>query len=360
MEDSEATGLLHMLQWSGGVVSLGGSLRLHKLQNCDHQWQFEVAKAVAMPPGVGEVSACGVAFDQIQGVRVPFLAVTYKGCPSNLTNELLMFDHTSGQLETYGQFKAVTAKRKGKGRRKGGGIGRDSELGFLVLDGPTIVWSEGACVHLANCDVSSSRSRSETGPPAMVEKTVDLMRLDGYQSGGLATGSGDDGRPRVDRLWGFNWWGGGSHEDLKVETMILLFLSLTQQGSKGSSSSDDTHWLTLLVTHTASAGSDPQVDYLHPDSLIPTDYGRIATCISLHGNWGVANPAGDLVPRRTFLVGTSYQQVAVFEDGRLLHCVSLQGAPLKVVSVEVLKALVLVELVSLLLWGVFSGSSRVG
>ncbi len=324
-------------------MSVGGSgCRLHKLQRSEHQWQLQITKAVAMHPGFGELSACGVALDRSQGVRLPFVAVyVQKGNP-NFTHKLLVYHHTSEQLQVYGNFRTASAERKEESRRDHGGAGGHGPS-MLVLDGPTIVWAEEAFLHLS--EFNDCRSH---GSLSMMEKCVKL-RLDGsHQLGDLNR----EGRLKVDKLWGFNWWAEGELKKFNNSTTILLFLSVRQQASdqparKRSSGEGLSQWLTVLLT--TSPESDLHVSYLQPNTFVPSDYGCIATCITVHGDRMVVNTVGDVVPQRLFLVGTSYRQVVVFEDGSLLHCVSTQSTPIKVVSLQVLEASSLVH-IALLIW----------
>ena len=309
-----------LLQWRGKVASVDSSFTLYELQKLDENWQFISTGAVALSQGAvpRDIKSYGVAFDNIHGVCSPFLLMTYG---QSRSCNLLIFDHADGQLKTYGRFESSHSGRGGEG------WGFTSSRDVLIMDGPTVVWSENGYIHLACCNPSH-----QSLPLTMVKGTVQLKAERNARD--LLEAS--DGGMKIDRLWAFDGWADGSSEESDIT--LLLFLSVTWQGNMESVEGkvgETSQWLSLLLTWAVSADSTPQVKYLDPDSLIPSDYGCIATCIALHSSHVVNSATGGICPQSRFLVGTTYQQTVIFESGYLLYCVPLNGVPGKVVSMEV-------------------------
>ena len=315
-------------QWQGNVVQVDqqtASVTLYGLQEQGHQWQLSPTRLCNLPLRADHVQACEVAEDFSSGVRVPFVLITHRLGASQLasgracTHELLVCnvnaDGRGGNLESYSRFNVPKSYLP------------DDAASYVILDRPTVVWSEGAQIHMA-CSTA-------TNPGSMLQQSFgiqDRMFI------GEAAESGTEFS--VGCFWAFNWLGNGTN----AGNTLLLFIRVSpvsawneNQGdmeveTRVSADSPHQFWLCLQVVAVSESG-DLQVTRLS-DSLVPSDYGFIATCIALNRSYSV-NDSGEIFSKFQFVVGTSYQQVVVFENGAMLHCIPMQCTPERIYTMEV-------------------------
>ena len=291
------------------MLAAGGArgLTLRELGEREGRWHFTCVD-VASPAElvVGVVCSWGVALDAEEGTETAFL-LTHSRLSSepDRLHRLLSFDHGSREVSSFSKFIAQGEHPPASG------------AGFLILDGPTVLWSQGDLIRYV---------RGRSSEPVT-----------------LSLGCGG-GSAVVERLWGFNWSHGTSSDD--AGRVLLLVRSHVREGA-GPGSREEAgpdskegagpggrgamQWSCWQLGFTERGVA---VKQLPPSSCIPPEYGILATSISmttLLGNSG----CGSVTRKPLFLVGTSYRQVAVFVGGALLYCIPLPFALQSVVGLGV-------------------------
>ena len=292
-----------MLQWLGNVGLVGhlrNSFSLHGLQKEGGQWGFAPGKVFDLSSGA--VVASKVAYCHSSGKQAPFLLVKHHAFQDGTeTHELLRYD--TGCLTKHSQFEIAKFQLPEK-------------ESYCILDGPSVIWSEAANIHLGFTSAENTNY--------ITRHSVNVRM---FCNGGFASSEME-----INKFWAIDW---NENEDGTVSTAVLLFIRLESHSAAQTfmKTSSETHdWLLLLVTLQEDA--DLQIERLPDESLIPSDYGYIATCIAPHRVYSVGSH-GEVVSKCQFIVGTSYQQVVIFEDGRLVHCVSLLYVPEIILPMEV-------------------------
>lgn len=279
---------------------LRNSFSLHGLQKEGSQWRFAPGKVFNLSSGA--VVASKVAYCCSSGKQAPFLLVKHHAFQDGTeTHELLRYD--TGCLTKHSQFEIAKFQLPEK-------------ESYCILDGPSVIWSKAANIHLGF--TSSEKTNCITRHSVNVRM---------FCNGGFASSEME-----INKFWAIDW---NENEDGTALTAVLLFIRLESHsaGQTFMKNSSETHnWLLLLVTLQEDA--DLQIERLPDESLIPNDYGYIATCIAPHRVYSVSS-RGEVVSKCQFIVGTSYQQVVIFDDGRLVHCVSLLYVPEIVLPMEV-------------------------
>lgn len=294
-----------MLQWLGSVGLVGqlrSSFSLHGLQKEGGQWRFAPRNVFKLSSGA--VVANKVAYCRTSGKQAPFLLVKRHAFQRDEaeTHELLRYD--AGCLTKHSQFEIAKSQLPEK-------------ESYCILDGPSVIWSEGANIHL------SFTSAEETN--FMTRHSVNVQM---FCNGGFTSS-----RMEIDKFWAIDW---NENEDGTASTAILLLIRLESHstGQTFMLTDSETHdWLLLLVTLQGDA--DLQIEPLPDVLLIPSDYGCIATCIAPHRVYSVGS-CGEVVSKCQFIVGTSYKQIVIFDNGRLVRCVSLQYVPETIIPMEVM------------------------
>lgn len=293
--------VVELLNGVGVVDEQRGSFSLHSLQKQDGQWEFVSPGECSLATST-HVVKCGMVSDQKSGVQIPFLLTRSFTALDPCAHKLLVYDHKALQLSDCGYFETLDLQHS-------------QENQYSILGGPLVVWSKDlhAVMHLA--------CRSENS---------DFMTLHTFNIE-MFTGSPSS---VIENYWAFDW----SEDESTSGNKVLLFCRIEHTAPNGGQGSTETvavpsntDWLCLLIM---IVNSDLQVEHLQSGILIPEEYGSIATCVTLHRAYA-ANSLGEIVLQNQFLVGTSYQQVVVFEDGSPLHCIALDYIPKKISHLEV-------------------------
>ena len=280
-----------LLGWMGRIASLNPFM-LFELGRQDDQWQFTPSKQWHLK--VGGIVTGGVALHRAQGNDALFLLVSPKPLyASQLTYELLMLDLASGKPTVLLHFQSAAGNNW-----------------YHILDGPIVVWGErGAYIRVAYPDSPT--------PHSLHIQTF----MECYEGVDWV----------IEKFWVFDW-----SETERGDSILLLFAQVAPEEMEidvvGTAATSSIAWLCLKITI-----STQKIDVLVEPAqqlFIPYDYGCIAACLALH-KFHVVDSSGAITPRHQFLVGTSYQQVVIFENGSLLHCVPLQGTPRNIVAMEV-------------------------
>ncbi len=244
-----------------------------------------------LPFGPSKCLACKCVLDYFSGWQLPYLLVTHKpqsALKKKCTiHELLVCE--SSAFETCGlQFEVLEND-----------LPCDDH--FHLLDGPTVVWKKGMCVHIVH------------GPE------LEQMSLN------LQTIFPDLKINEITRMWSFN--------DLEGRYLnsILLFVQISLKEAISLGEFGKCEWLCLKVQ---LQDKFTEVAVRVPD-LVPFNYGYIATCIAALSSLCVDKKSGAMIERMVFLIGTEYQQVVVIESGAVRSVVPLQYVPYQLVAMKV-------------------------
>ena len=304
----------HMMyvQWLGKIALVESTFTLHDLQRRASQWELSPSRVCQLPHNVDTASACGLALDCSRGIQSPFVLVTPTLSASQLLSGetiphvFLTYNADQSRLFDHSQFDVPRLQLP-------------DDDNYSILDGPTVLWKEGSTVHLT-CS-------SNSGAEFVIQHSIDTQ---------MFVCGAADGETTVHSFWAFNW----NRSTSTGGNTILLFIRVhcmqpvRKRGTTVTALPSQYTWLCLLV---AVENFELKINPLQPDSFIPSDYGCIATCITPHKSHCLSE-AGEIGLKCQFVVGTSYQQVVIFESGFLLHCVSLESVPKRVCTVEVSKS----------------------
>ena len=139
---------------------------------------------------------------------------------------------------------------------------------------------------------------------------------------GDVTADVDCGREQ-EQFWQFDW--------SKVQSRCTLLIIKTSNA-------------LAYVVLTFKGGVANRVDVPSAVNYIPPEYDSIVKSVGIH--WRVEFDGCGLVYKPLFIVGTSCQQLLIFENGSTLLCIQLKGVPLDTISWEVGVVLSLVMLPS--------------
>ena len=283
---------------SNGMVSikrLNQTEEVYKMQLCCDQQP--------LPIEFNKCITCKTVLDSSSGWRVPHLLVSRYSAHSvqqqnGVVHELLVCD-SRGSFEPCGmEFKTESPIPNSN---------------YCLVDGPTVMWTKGRCVHIAY-------------GPYLEQVSVDLKVV----------------APRIKIKEIKGMWcvkeGGSS-------SLLLLMLQLVIEGT---TTMEECEWMSLQVN---LPGEELSLDFIPfsgtsevlatgpkivrvPDA-IPHDYSSIATCITCQKYIHLNTLSGAMLEKRVYLVGTEYQQVVLIEGGITRHVISLGFIPHLITAIKV-------------------------
>lgn len=246
--------------------------------------------------------ACKSIVDSSSGWKTPHLLVTHAPQQNRVLHEILACDSN-------GLFEPCELKFE---------VERGTlseERSYDLLDGPTVVWTEGTYVHMvrgARMEQEVSIDLRTTAPEVKVE--------------------------RIGRLWCVT----SIDENDRSCVLLLMQLLLKETDHHLTEFGTARKWMCLevqLQEANLSLNFDPLVvsgtKACRVPDVIPSDYGCVATCVAPHKSVHFDVTTGALLERVQFLVGTEYQQVVMIEGGAVSHVIPLQYTPRQVTAVKV-------------------------
>ena len=260
----------------------------------------------------GCIRACDVVVDERSGTRSLFLMFTQpQKSPTSASGQettiyrLLTYSSPRRKLLHYGEEVPAAVSAKDATR-------------VWILDGPTVVWTEGCQLQVMYPD--SDHSHKTLRQTYNLENLIsDHFRL-----------------VKVVDLWPFLWTDESVNSfDVNCSSLLIVFLKL-KVAAEAITSSDGpsvVEWVCLQVRLGSVQGLT--VKLLQESLFIPRDYGCISTCVALHKGYCAGLSSGDIGSKHQFLVGTEYQQVVLLHEGKPLQCVALKYVPCEINSLDV-------------------------
>ena len=268
----------------------GRAVTLHTLHEKDGSWQFQ---SIPGPPLNCEshVIACQTALDSSLGITVPFLAT----CRPDNGSEVAIYS-----LRDLSTDKSHLTCR-------GTLHVPDYSASLIILNGPTVVWSQQNTVFIAR---QNMKSMSLTSRSCFTQQEILLNQFTNCVSS-------------IEQMWSFD-----SSDDT-----VLLFIrqSATSTEERGA----EPHWNCLSLWRDGDHGAGELSARLLPSQYyVPSDYGCIATCMTVHRRWCVGRE-GDVTSDLEVLVGTQYMQVVLLRGGIPLHCIATDTTPSELTLLKV-------------------------
>ena len=305
--------------WQGSVITVkrdSGQVRVETLSHTYDKYQAKTSKASHNLPlsKSSKCLKCEAITDLCTGWTAPHLLVSHVPAPQALsyTHELLAYSPGDGVFTEQGLLFEVDeddlpTETDGEGE------------GYHLLDGPTVLWKQGATVHIVH-------------GPNLEQVCVTVRRP------GVAV-------ERVRKMWCVQGRaGGGGSEGGNVCVLLMLQLVLKEGGGNRYREFGEREWMCLEVTlKDGSRQMDcfQTLEAKRIPNLIPADYGYIASCVVPYWCSEMDDGyRGGLVERLGFAVGTEYQQVVLVEGGRMKQVISLQDTPQHIVPLKVINCVI--------------------
>ena len=297
--------------WRGNLFAAKEKRSLCELKLYEqNKWMLE--RQCDLPSKFESIHVVKVVLNSRLGYHVPFiLASCYTTSASQLRTKfyhILMYDIVSDNddlLPSYGYFDVPKPNTPTESN------------GFALVSGPVVFWSEdcGPMLHVVH------------GVNDVGKMSHDIIDVQKYVKEYTVK--------CIDKLWVFDWEDGAREDQCD---MFILFMRLILDGQEESRAESDSglfKWICLSIKAKYACCCGFAVQFLPASSFIPCEYGYIATCVTLYESFSADFSAGDIVVKNQFIVGTSYNQVVVFEEGVLLCCITTRSIPQSVVAIQV-------------------------
>lgn len=228
-----------------------------------------------------------VVLDQLDGLYAPFLltrsSVPLPAVEKACMHQLWKYSACRKALHSYDTFEAPVFQP------------RDHR--YQLMDGPVVLWTEADKLHIqtsARHLALNLRTYSQLPPTWSLAVTA---------------------------FWAFR------HP--RDDEMALVLVQTEAYSCLGAAATEQ-EWLCLEAKVNGLGA-----ELVPADSFVPSDYGLVASCIALHRGHVMERTAGSIVARHIFVVGTSFKQVVVFQDGQPLYVFPVQLVPTLVTVSEV-------------------------
>ena len=190
-----------------------------------------------------------------------------------------------------------------------------SDGAYHLNDGPSVLWCSGS--QLAMLSANSDN----------VSMTLHCFSLEQLFNIDTSTYL----NLRLDKLWILG--GQQAERNLTVLMRTTSTTSLQDANPPKKLKTTDTNILlsTVAITHQEQA---PTVTKLENNLIIHSDYVSVISCVTAYDIHD-SNLLGDQQRSLRYIVGTTYQQMLMFGDGKVLHCTSLEYVPIKITACQV-------------------------
>lgn len=255
------------------------------------KWALDFHSKCLLPSKYETYNAINVVRNSSLGCKVPFILTTRPITSASQlrtkTYDLLMY--CMGSLSVFGHFAVPKSSTP------------TNPTGFFLLDGPLIIWSEECSIHTVH-GIGGEMSH-------------DVINIQHFIKG--FTGG------NIRHLWVFDT------EDNKV----LLFMKLVVNTQRTSDIHE--HSMQWICAEMQTYEGRINLSILSASLFVPSDYGLLAKCVNIQRTPTLDARGGDFKVKSNIFVGTSYNQVVVFENGFLLQCITTQNTPQNVVPLKV-------------------------
>lgn len=302
---TDLMGMRCCCEWLNRLITVNRSSkiittqRLTQTQANNRRYGLQLLEESQNLPEFYNCLTCSIILDSCTGWRAPhLLVVAGKSQHENLVTHELLACVANGSFEPCCLEFAV----------KRDDLPSSGEC-YHLLDGPTVVWHKGTCVHVVHGE-------------NLERDSVDLTRLVLHTK-----------VEKIENMWCF------SSTDEDGYSLVLLLLQLQLRDApdfqREFGNMDFICLEVRLQEDTLLCSSGFKV--LQVPSVIPSDYGCMATCVASHKRFPIEEGSGAMLEGVVFLVGTKYEQVVVCEDRNVIHVITLQDIPRHVVAVKVHK-----------------------
>ena len=184
---------------------------------------------------------------------------------------------------------------------------------YHIRDGPSVLW----CNHNGLAMLSTSDTSKMILNCFTPEELLDINTTSGLECA-------------LDRIWVLS----GRQEVDSLRVFIRANLSVPRDlnpPKKLKPVEPDVLWCTAIIRQQDGS---PVVTKLPDNLYIHSDYAPVISCITDYDN---CDPyvLGDPHQLSQYVVGTTYQQMLIFENGKVLHCTSLECVPFRILVCQV-------------------------
>jgi len=128
------------------------------------------------------------------------------------------------------------------------------------------------------------------------------------------------------------WVLGGKQPEGELRVFIRAtntVISLQDTNPPKKLKTTDTNVLLSTVTIAQQGQATPTITKLQDNLIVHSDYASVISCVTEYDNHD-PNMLGDQQRSFHYIVGTTYQQMLLFSDGKVLQCISLKCVPSKI------------------------------
>ena len=184
---------------------------------------------------------------------------------------------------------------------------------YHIRDGPSVLW----CNHNGLAMLSTSDTNKMILNCFSPEQLFDINTTSGLEC-------------TLDRIWVLS----GRQEVDSFRVFIRANLSApggVNPLKKLKPIEPDVLWCTATIRQQDGS---PVITKLPDNLYIHSDYAPVINCITDYDN---CDPymLGDPDQLSQYVVGTTYQQMLIFDNGKVLHCTSLECVPLRILVCQV-------------------------
>lgn len=277
--------VLRCVDSEGMVVSYSsetngeGSLIRYRLSERKDSWSFERDSASTLPHS----SSRGVALRTVLDRSLGFPSTFIISLSSVSDHSLVVHSLSPGKTDDVIYKGQCEIEEKCK------------MTDIAILNGPILVWGGKESIWLA---------LPQTGSIYFTKREVNLKRF-------ITTS--DNTIDSIEKFWAFDF--------LNDSVLLLVRISSSAHHQRAEPKS---HWLCLSVK--IEEEDELTVQLLQSRHHLPSDYGRLATCVAVLHQWRIERD-GDMFSEPLIVIGTSYQQVVVLRGGVPIHCICLDFTP---------------------------------
>lgn len=287
-------------EWLNRLITVNKSSRIITVQrltqtHVDGKYGVELYRETQLLPS--KCLTCENILDSHTGWRAPhLLVVTHTPQHRNfITYELLACD-PSGSSEPCGlQFAVKTSDLP------------ISDECYHLLDGPTVVWSQGRRVHIVHGE-------------NLEQDSVDLPTIAPHLN-----------LEKIEKIWCIP----SLDEDMYPSILLLVQLQPKEADYNRDFGALDFICLLVRLHGDKSSWNSKGIKVVRVPDVVPLDYGCIATCVASHRCSSIEESSGALMRGVVFVVGTKYKQVVLCEGGSVTHVIPLQDIPRHVIAIKV-------------------------
>ena len=133
-------------------------------------------------------------------------------------------------------------------------------------------------------------------------------------------------------VWAFQWLATMPTTTNYVWTRLLVLVRYVSEETMNDSSTVSSFFGCCFLCRTEENLIHSKVGMRQ---FFPPEYASVVTCIAVHWQMEICPITGTHCKRPLFALGTSYKQVLLFGDGRMLHCITMTTCPCSLQMLQV-------------------------